>query len=177
MSLLDNITKIDKILHARNYLIAMTIYHIMAIILFLKGIEGFRLQTLVGIDKSLIEKSSSIFEILQTGKGLMATLIIIAIIIGIDFVFLIILSYDFKQLNLTWNRIYLIEGIIFSIALFVPVFRALLLFFSLNTIQIFIFYHLAKLTDNWNISLVRCVIVLGSYILVAKILIFSMSNM
>lgn len=177
MALFDNINKIDKILHARNYLITMTIYHILAIVIFIKGIEGFKLQTLVGIDQSLIARSSSIFEILQSGKGLMSTLTIITIIIGIDLAFLLILGYDFKKLNLTWNKIYIIEGIIFIIALFVPIFRALLLFFSLNTIQIFVLYHLSTMFDKWKFYLLRYAIVLGGYILLAKILIFSLTNM
>lgn len=176
MYLNELFTKIDKIFQAKNYLIAMTIYHVIAIGLFVKGIEGFKLQTLVGIDQSLVDKSASIFDILNTGKGLVATLLIITIILGIDMVFLIILSHDFRGLHLTWNKMYLIEGILFILALFVPILRALLLFFSLNTIQIFIFYHLATMFEKWNFVLLRYIIVLGGYILVLKIVYFVITN-
>lgn len=175
--ILDEFKRIDKLLQAKNYLIAMTLYHIIAILLYIYNIEGFRLQTMVGIDESLISRSSSIFEILNTGKGLISTLIIITIIIGIDLVFLLILSHDFRRLKLTWNKIYIIESILFVISLFVPVFRAILLFFSLNTLQIFLFYHLATMFEKWNFSLPRYVIVLGGFILLFKIVIFSAGNM
>lgn len=177
MQINETLNTIDKILQAKNYLVAMTVYHIVAIFLFVKGIEGFKLQAMVGIDQSLVDRSASIFDILSTGKGLIATLIIITIILGIDIVFLIILSHDFRGLNLTWNKMYIIEGILFILTLCIPVLRALLLFFSLNTIQIFIFYHLATMLEKWNFVLLRYIIVLGGYILVLKIAYFTITHL
>lgn len=172
MNLYGSFYTFDRLMKAKNYLYSMTIYHIMAILFFLYGITGFNLQTLVGIDASLISKGASILEIIESGKGLMSTLIICAIILGIDLVFLLILSYDFKKLNLTWNKIYLIETIIFIFAVFEPVFRALLLFFSLNTLQIFVFYHISVWCEKYNFSIPRYIVVLGGYVLLVKILIY-----
>jgi len=154
----------------------MTVYHLIAMVLFLKGVEGFRLQTMVGIDQSLISRSVSILDIISSGKGLMSTLVIITILLSIDMVFLIILGYDFPKLNISWNKIYMIESIIFIISLFVPVFRALLLFFSLNTIQIFIMYHIAVEFEKYNFPYLKYIIVMGGFLLVAKIVIFSIQH-
>lgn len=172
MNIYDLSMRIDGIMKAKNYLYAMTVYHVVVIIFFIYGIKGFHLQTLVGIDEGLISRGASIIDILQSGKGLMATLIICVLIMGIDLVFLLILSYDFKELNLTWNKIYIIEAIIFISAIYEPVFRALLLFFSLNTLQIFVFYHIAIYFEKISFPIPRYVIVLGGYILVLKILIY-----
>lgn len=172
MTLYETLSFFDRFMQAKNYIYSMTIYHVIAILFFLYGITGFNLQTLVGIDAGLISKGASILEIIQSGKGLVSTLIICAIILGIDLVFLLILSHDFKKLNLTWAKIYIIEIIIFMLAVFEPVFRALLLFFSLNTLQIFVFYHIAIFFEKYSFSIPRYIIVAGGYILLAKILIY-----
>lgn len=159
-----------KLFQLKNYLYAMTIYHVIAIIYFIEGVAGFKLQTMVGFDDLILGRSQGFLEAILTGQNINSILIISAVLLSIDFILLIIIWYDFPQLNLTWNRLYLIESIIFLIALFVPIVRVAMMFLSLNTLQIFFFYHIALWFKKIDFTLPQYVVVLGGYIFMFKIL-------
>lgn len=164
--------KANQVFQIKNYLYSMTIYHIFAGMYFLAGIKGFGLQTLVGFDDFILGKSQGFLEAILEHQNINMILIMSAVLLAIDFILLIIIWYDFKGLGLTWNKIYIIEGIIFLIALFVPEVRVIMMFLSLNTLQIFFFYHVALWFEKYYISIPRYIIVLGGYILLLKIITF-----
>lgn len=165
----------SKLFQLKNYLYSMTIYHIIAIIFFVVGITGFKLQTMVSFDDVILGRSQGFLEAMLTGQNINTILIISAVLLSIDFILLIIVWYDFPQLGLTWNKLYIIEVILFVVALFIPIVRAIMMFLSLNTLPIFFFYHVALWCKKFDFTLPQYVVVLGGYIFMFKILTYPLS--
>lgn len=166
----------DKIFQLKNYIYSMTVYHIVAIIYFIEGIKGFKLQSMVGFDDFILGTTGGFLEALIEGKNINSILIISAILLSIDFILLIIIWYDFPQLGLTWNRLYVIEATLFTLALFIPMIRVNMMFLSFNTLQIFFFYHIAKwFNDKLDFSLPRYMVVMGGYIFMIKIVTYPLT--
>ncbi len=148
-----------------NYIYAMSIYHLLIIVYVLWGISGFHPQTMVGLNAGDLVWAQSINQ--GTLSGHMMNIIFAVLIVVIDLFFFLILFFEFPQLKLTVTKITFLEIMIFSLALYSPGLRMAMLFLSLNSIQITIFYKLMK----W-ISFSKYVFVTGGYILLFKILIY-----
>ncbi len=148
-----------------NYIYAMSIYHLLIIVYVLWGISGFHPQTMVGLNAGDLVWAQSINQ--GTLSGHMMNIIFAVRIVVIDLFFFLILFFEFPQLKLTVTKITFLEIMIFSLALYSPGLRMAMLFLSLNSIQITIFYKLMK----W-ISFSKYVFVTGGYILLFKILIY-----
>lgn len=173
MNLFEYEQLFSKIFEAKNYLYSMTVYHLLALLFFLTGITGFNLQTLVGIDQSLVDHSKSVLSVIESYHNLSPILIIVSILLIVDLIFLFIVAFDFPGLKLNYSKIMKIEGLIFIVALFVPIFRAMMLFFSLNTLQIFFFYHVAAFFTKYNIpNLPKYIIVSIGYFWLLKIVVY-----
>lgn len=131
----------------------MTIYHLVRIFQFFAGVEGFNFKGLVDIDTALLERSIGLLEAVETNTNTSSIIAMSALLIFIDMIFLVILSVDFKKLNLTWERMGYIEVIIFILAVFIPEFRVIMIFLSLDTLQIFVFYHITTYFDKYSLPI------------------------
>jgi len=148
-----------------NYIYSMSIYHLLVIAYVLWGISGFHSQTLVGLNVGDLNWADIVSHDILAGN--IANLFFAVLIVIIDLLFFIILFFEFPKLNLTPAKITFMEIIIFSVALFSPGLRMAMMFLSLNSIQITLFYKIM----NW-IPISKYVFISGGYILLFKILIY-----
>ncbi len=148
-----------------NYIYSMSIYHVLVIAYVVWGISGFQPQTMVGLDANNLVWANEVSGGIISGS--MTNILFAIFLVIIDLLFFLILFFEFPQLNLTPNKIMVIEVLIFSLALFSPGMRMGMMFLSLNSIQITLFYKLMK----W-IPISKYIFITGGYILLFKILIY-----
>ena len=163
----------NKVFNAKNFLYSTGLYHLIGVLFFVYGITGFHLQTLVAIDENLIRSSYGLSEVILEHKKIGAILNLSAVLVFFDLIFLCMISYDFRWLKLTMKKIGVLEVLVFILSMMYPLFRGAMLFFSLNTLVMFFFYHASTFFSGYDFHLPRYVIVMGGYIWLAKIIMYS----
>lgn len=145
------------------YIFSMSVYHVLIPLYLVIGIQGFKPQTMVGIGLGDLNFASTVSHDIIAGS--IANIFFAVIIMVIDLIFFLILFFEFPDLHLTPGKITIMEIVIFVLALYSPGLRMAMLFLSLNTLQITIFYKLMK----W-IPITKYVFITGGYILLIKVL-------
>lgn len=163
MNIIYKLDSYSKYFKPINFIYSMSFYHILVALFMFIGIE-YNYKVFFILDFSSAQITHINDNILKS--GMMNILFSLSILL-VDFIFLIIIMYEFKQLKLTWKKISLIEGIIFFVSLSNPYLRVVMMFLSLNTLTITIFYKIMK-----NIPYTNYIIVTGSYIIIIKLLLF-----
>lgn len=148
-----------------NYIYSMSLYHVLVIVYVVWGISGFHSQTMVGLNAGDLSWANGVSNEILAGS--LTNILFAVLLVIIDMFFFLIIFFEFPQLHLTPNKIMVLEVVIFSLALFSPGMRMGMLFLSLNSIQITLFYKLMK----W-IPISKYVFITGGYILLFKILIY-----
>jgi hypothetical protein len=169
MRFYSQIEKIHKKYFGKNYyfLISMSVLHAL-IILYI--IFGFKFNYPVFFTLSLSGISTANIFNMNFGNGsaiwgyIYAYLLILCIFL-IDVGFLVILMFEFEWIRLSYKRILLIEIILISISFFIPFFRNMMFFLSLNTIQIYVIYRII-----FKIPLMNYAFIFGSYLMVFKLI-------
>ncbi len=136
------------------YLYSMSIYHVILVILTIYSIPIYINRVFFSLDFEFANQISTFINIYS-----MKNIIFTVLIMILDLIFLGILAYEFKQLKLTMRKITLIESIIFIISLSNPYLRTIMLFLSLNSLQIFIPYMIMK-----KISITKYIFLTGVYV-------------
>ena len=121
-----------------NYLVSMSVYHVLIIILFLFGITTdshimYRL-TLAGSQAALFADFSNVL-------GMFSSMVTVIIIFIIDVAFLIILMLEFKWMRLNYKRLLALEVGIIAVSSIVPIIRDIMFFLSINSVAIYITYR------------------------------------
>lgn len=163
MNIIYKLDSYNRIFKPINFIYSMSFYHVLVALFMLIGIE-YNYKVFFVLDFSTATVSHLNDNILKS--GIMNILFSLSILV-VDFIFLIIIMFEFKQLKLTLKKISIIEVIIFFIALSNPYLRMIMLFLSLNTLAITIFYKIMK-----NVPYTNYIIVTGSYIIIIKLLLF-----
>lgn len=155
--------------NAHYYLYSMSIYHILIILYTLIGISGFNTSIFYGL--TLNPYQTNVLNVLDV-MNIIESYIYILIILIIDVIFLVIIMLEFRPKILTIKNILFFEIIILSFSMLSPIFRDVMFFLSLNTLQITIIYKIMK-----YIPLMKDVFIAGSYILIFKLLFFPIQEL
>jgi len=164
MSSIKNIRKIEKLFSKDvYYLYAMTLYHFLII---LYAIVGYQHDSKVFYTLTLMGSQQDISHMYSSIESILYNYLVVIIILILDIIFLILVMKEFKFLMLSYKKIIAVEIILLTISIFVPSFRDIMFFLSLNSLQIYIVYRLILK----NISILRVPILILIYARVIKFL-------
>lgn len=148
-----------------SYIYLMIIYHVLialATYLLNRNVPSKVFVYLDVRDIDFVQKSMVDMD----NMGSFVSKITLVVILFCDFALLTILKYELPKLNLTTFKIILLEVPIFIIGYYSAPIRTMLLFFSLNTLQISVAYR-------WFIKkykLFQYFFILGALILIIKLI-------
>lgn len=148
------------------YLYSMTIYHILIIIFSILGIAS---SPHIFYKLSLFSNDVSIFIQLENIRNILFAYFIVVMIFLMDLIFLTILMHEFKSLKLSFKKLLLIEFVLIGISFFIPFFRDMMFFMTINSIQIYIVYRILLK----NIWFLKPLFIFMSYVFIAKLIIFA----
>jgi hypothetical protein len=166
-----------------NYLYAMTIYHIL-IPFWVMSFAFDQAHTFITLNPTNFGQTSNIMNFISLQKGFYA-IIWALLIVSLDFIFLLAVKFHFKltKINinfskhknphrvnfLTYTNIAILEVIIFIVSFYSVSLREVMIFLSINTIQITIAYYLIT---KIPFSLGKILFTTAAYIFIIKLLIF-----
>ena len=146
------------------YIYSMTIYHVLIIIFTFLGISH---DSNVFYTLTLSGGHENIFQTLSSFRGAIESYILILIIFLLDALFLIVLMLEFKWMRLNFKKLFLIEITLIGISFFIPFFRDVMFFLSLNSVQIYIVYRILMK----NIWFFKFPFIFSSYIYILRLII------
>lgn len=158
----NTLNRIDDLLFKEPfyYIYSMSFYHVLIIIFTLLNITSEQPKVFFVLSFETFN-----FHLLDSSKSIISNIIFVLLIMIIDMIFLLICMYEFKSLKLTFNKIIIIEILIFIMSFSHPVLRMIMLFLSLNTLQITVFYKIIK-----YIPFAKYPFLTGSYFIILKLL-------
>ena len=143
------------------YIYSRSFYHVLIIIFTLLHISDIQPNVFFVLNFDTFN-----LHLFESGiESLIKNVIFVLLIMIVDVIFLLILMYEFKSLKLTYTKIFFLEIIIFVLALSNPTLRMIMLFLSLNTLEVTVFYKIIK-----YIPFSKYAFLTGSYILILKLL-------
>jgi len=164
------VSKAQKWLFGRptNFLWAMIIYHLLILFFTFTLVQEIPGKVMLRLGLGDVGAVTAEMEAINSLQAIVTNWIFLGVILFLDFALLLILKAEFKSLNLTFKKIFILEILIFLVGIFNPYVRTALLFFSANTLQITIAYR-------WFIKKwlpFQYFFILGSYILILKLLFY-----
>lgn len=160
------LNKIYDLFFKKEYYIlyVLTLIHLIIILYTLLDITGYRSNVYY---KLTLNPYSTVLDL--SFHSISETILLLFEMYIIDFVFFGILYLEFKQLKLTFKKIFIIDTVIIFISFWSPQIRDIMFFMSFNSLQMFVYYYIIK--SNY-LSWLKIPIMLSLYIVFVQLIIY-----